>query len=155
MSKPSPSAIRASGPLSILHLSADRLAVCNVCGNPSGALVAYRAHDERDKPIEGTRALVFLGEDHPECLAKLQKHPRLFDTDMGAPGYWPALCAACTWRSGVACTNPLAKANGGAGVRVEISSMGVVCFGRGRGGCRRMQNVVSCAGRVVRGEAAP
>lgn len=151
-------AIRLSGPLSTIPLSADRMACCNVCGRATDALTLWRAHDEHDRPIDGDRALVFLGAggDHDACRKKLEDHPRLFDQGAGHPGCLPALCGPCGYREGLACTHPDLKANGGAGLKIEVSGLsGVVCFGRGRGGCRTiLQPAVSCAGRAVKSEAA-
>lgn len=154
MSKPNPAAVRASSPLSIIPLTADRMACCNVCGKPADALEAWRAHDERDRPIDGPRALVFLGagDAHKACRKKLDAHARLFAPDRGFAGHWP-FCGPCTFRQGLECRNPDAKANGGAGVRVELAGIpATVCFGRGRGGCRRLQHVVGCAGLTVKSE---
>ncbi len=152
--KPSPSAIAVSAPLATVPLSADRLAVCNVCGKAAQDLETWRAHDERDKPIFGVRALVFLGAGHTDCYAKLQAHPRQFAQEDPRPGYVPHLCGACMWRTGLECKNPDAKANGGAGIRLELSSMGIVCHGRGRGGCRPLLTIIACNGRRVK-EGAP
>ncbi len=150
--KANPAAVRASAPLSILPLSADRLARCNVCGKPATIFGVWRAFDEFDRaPMPGTRALVFLGDDdeHKECRAKLDAHPRLFKEEIGQPGHFPRLCGPCVHRSGFHCTHPDLKATGGEGLKVELGGLsGVRCFGRGRGGCQTiLQRALSCAGR--------
>jgi hypothetical protein len=155
MKKPNPAAVRKAPPLSILPLSVDRLDSCNVCGKSATVFRAWRAWDEFDRaPIAGTRALVFLAADHPDCLAKLEAHPRLFKEVAGQPGHFPGICGPCVLRKDLACTSPDLKASGGGGLKVEFSSMtGVLCFGRGRGGCQTiLQHAVACAGRV---EATP
>jgi len=146
-------AIRTSSPLSIVSLTSDRMACCNVCGGPSEVLEVWRAHDERDQPIAGNHALVFLGagDSHKACHAKLDAHPRAFAEEEGRVGHLPRLCGPCTFRRGLACAHPDSKANGGAGLEIRVAAMsGVVCFGKGRGGCKRiLQPALECVGRTL------
>lgn len=150
-------AIRRSKPLSIVPLTSDRMACCNVCGKPAEQLEAWRAHDERDLRIPGDGAIVFLGagEGHKDCHRKLDAHPRLFAEEEGLPGHLPRLCGPCVHRAGVRCTHPDAKQNGGAGLHLEREGgFAVVCFGRGRGGCQRvLRPALACAERTLKGDA--
>jgi len=156
-SKPLSIAIRRSKPLSIVPLSADRMAVCNVCGKPAEQLEVWRAHDERDARIPGDAAILFLGagEAHKDCHRKLDAHVRLFAEEDGVAGYLPRLCGPCTFRTGLRCTHPSAKANGGPGLHLEREpNFAIVCFGRGRGGCQRsLRPALTCAERIVKGDA--
>jgi hypothetical protein len=155
MNKPNAAAVRASAPLSIVPLTADRMACCNVCGKPSDVLEVWRAHDERDNPIAGDRALVFLGagDAHEPCHVKLEEHPRLFAQVRGHVGHLPRLCGPCVHRRGLSCSHPEEKGNGGAGLRFRLDGMtGVICYGRKRGGCVPLdtRQAVECTGRTVK-----
>lgn len=148
--KPDIAAIRAAKPLSVIPLCSDRLAWCNVCGRPSEELSAWRAHDERDKPIAGTNALVFIGvgSEHTECRTRMEKHPRLFAEVTGGPGHFPLLCGPCKHRSGVACGHPDLKANGGKGLQLTLSDPfrgAIICGANGR--IRPNIRAMTCAGR--------
>jgi hypothetical protein len=145
--------IRSSPKLSIVPLTGDRMRVCNVCGKETTELGVWRAHDEYDRPIRGSEALVFLGvgEEHKACHAKLDAHPRLFAEVAGLPGHFGLLCGPCVHRKDLRCTNPASKSNGGPGLLIEADPMsGIVCMGRVRGGCHAiLQRVRTCAGREV------
>lgn len=154
--KPSREAIEAADPLTRSRpriLMQDPLQACNVCGVPSGALRAWREHDERDLPIEGSEALVFIGGDHPRCIGDMERHPRLYSEEAGLHGTFPALCGPCEFRNGLACSHPRLRKNGGPGLRVVLDGIGlggfVVCI-RGRSGPVRppLKNAVSCEGRA-------
>src|SRR6185312_15472479 len=138
---------RSAAPLGA-KAPADRLSACNVCGEPSEPLGAWRAHDDCDIPIAGTRALVFVGADHPACREALDAHPRLFTEEGGAPGHFPLLCGPCVHREGLSCRCPAAILNGGPGIRVDMSnntSTVIVCS---RGGCHRpIQRAYGCSGQ--------
>ncbi len=148
MKKPSKTTIAQSPPLSVVPLTADRLAVCNVCGRPSEQLGAWRAHDERDVPIAGDRALVFVGVDHPACRKHLDEHPRLFGEEMGEPGHLPLLCGPCTHRAGLACQHPDLKSNGGPGLLIDLHDPlhgAIICGAQGR--IRLVRRALKCAGQ--------
>lgn len=154
MGKPSPSAIRAAAPLSASSYRApDPLACCNVCGKPARVYQAWREHDERDRPIAGAAALVFLGDDHAACQKKLMAHPRLYAQERGAPGHFPLLCSRCTFRDGLGCTHPKLKANGGPGLIVHLDAMAmVVCVKTAHGSGRPLSQALTCEGQTLPGE---
>ena len=135
MAKPDVPAIRAAIPLSKLAARPrDPLLGCNVCGEPSGEFKLYREGDERDRPIPGDAARVYIAVDHAECLKKLEQHPRLYTDERGVPGALPLLFGPCTRRRGTTCTSPKLKANGGDGLKINFFGFnGFIC---GRGGCR-------------------
>ena len=157
MKKPSAAAIRAALPLSKLPTrGADPVLVCTVCGaavDPSDLpSTVWREHDERDLPIAGNGALVFLGpgKAHARCRKALDDHPRLYAEETGQPGAFPALCGGCAHRSGDACRHPDAKANGGPGLVVRLGTpfAGLIICSRG-GGCHApVANAVQCDGRA-------
>lgn len=121
MKKPSPAAIQAVPPLSAGR-PPDPLTVCNVCRKTAFELRVWREHDERDLPIDGDAALVFIGHDdaHKACLKKMDQHPRLYVEVMGSPGYFPAVCGPCKSRDGFRCTHPKLMKNGGPGLLVQL-----------------------------------
>ncbi|TAL29066.1 MAG: hypothetical protein EPN98_21735 [Phenylobacterium sp.] len=147
--KPGPAEIAAATPLTkALQRPADPMTACNVCGLDSAELRAWREHDERDQPIEGIGALVFIGGDHPDCIKVMEIHPRLYAEVRGMPGYFPALCGPCVSRSGLACSHPDLKANGGAGLYVTLSGFAAGAILCGRGGCRTMPTrATACVGQ--------
>lgn len=157
MKKPTAAAIRSAVPLTTIArgLGVDPLFVCGVCGltvDPADLpLTVWREHDERDKPIAGTGAIVFLGAGtaHAACKKRLDDHPRLYAEEAGAPGHFPGLCESCTNRRGLACSHPDLKANGGEGLRVSLNAFAAIVCVRG-GGCHKpIAHAVRCAGRSV------
>ncbi len=147
MKKPAAAAIRAAVPLSRLPSAGrDPLHRCDVCGNPCEDLRAWRECDERDAP---TLVLVFVGEDHVDCRKALDKHPRLYREETGAPGHFPALCGPCVHRRGLGCGHPDLKANGGQGLRVDLTDpmRGIVCMLGRDGPIRIPRRAMRCAGR--------
>lgn len=148
MSKPNVDAIRAALPLTRRHTRGDDpLAQCNICGQPSERLEAWREHNERDLPIEGPGALVFLGGDHPECRKALDEHPRLYDQRTGDPGTFPLLCGPCTLRRGLGCAHADLRSNGGAGLNVSLDGYAIRVHIRGRGCQTLLRSAVRCVGR--------
>lgn len=151
MSKPNFAAIRTTAPLTTsLFRGVDPLHGCNLCTEAAKSLDLYRECDERDKPIPGDGALLYVGTEHHACHKQITSHPRLYIDAMGLPGSFPTLCGPCVRRIGLACTHPDLKANGGAGLLVNLSGgpmVGVIVCGRG--GCRTSVPRVakSCAGR--------
>jgi hypothetical protein len=151
--KPSPKTIRETQPLSARPRWDAKGFVCSVCGTPVAAakLTAYREHDERDRPLLGNAAIVFLC-DSPPCKKALDDHPRLYTEDMGRPGAFPRLCGPCTRRDGDQCTDPSTKANGGPGLNVVLSGPGIVfpnAHIRSREGRVSLPvDAVECAGRI-------
>ncbi len=163
MKKPSASAIRAAVPLTQRpERGADPILVCSVCGRdvdpkdlPSEV---WREHDERDKPIAGTDALIFLGQEkaHEACKKLLGAHPRLYSHEMGAPGHFPLLCGPCVHRKGLECTHRDLKANGGAGLKVNTTTwppFTIICI-RGVGCTKPIATARECAGRELAGAAS-
>lgn len=150
--KPSPALIRGTPPLSSLRRQPVGRFVCTVCGEPDEFLSLYREHDEHDRP---TRALILLGggDEHSRCQEELEAHPRLYSEEQGQPGVFPRLCGSCTKRKRASCTDPRAKANGGDGLKVGLSTVfhGVVmCH---RGGCERpIATALDCEGQELPGE---
>lgn len=116
--KPVPSQIRAAPPLSE---TLSRQAFVCICGRPAERLRVWREHDDRDRPIEGDAALIFIGNDHEECIRRMEDHPRLYAEETGRPGLFPSLCGPCTYRAADRCTHPDLKANGGKGLLVTIN----------------------------------
>lgn len=150
MKKPKPQEIAAVDPLTKSPArQVDPILNCNICGLESAKLRAWREHDERDKPIGGTGALVFIGGDHPSCIKAMDKHPRLYSEVRGMPGHFPALCGSCPSRTGLTCSHPDLKANGGPGLHVTLSGYGadvIIC--RTGHGCHKMPTRATfCAGR--------
>ncbi len=153
--KPNASAIRSAPPLSSKPWH-DPLIQCNVCGAEADSLTAWRTHDERDQPLEGVDALVFIGRDHPGCIKVMENHPRLFAEERGEPGHFVKLCGGCRNRVGLDCVHPKLKSNGGPGLLVQISDplRGViVCTGRGR--MNVVKHAFACDGQSLAGEPAP
>jgi hypothetical protein len=93
----------------------------------------WQEHDEADQPEH-----IYVVLCDP-CAARLiEPHPRLYrrlDRWEPAPGIMPA-CRDCVHRKGLACGNPLLKANGGPGLPINapIEGEGFACT-RGKG-CR-------------------
>lgn len=141
--KPTPDEVRAAPSLRRPEFepgegTKDPLSACNVCAQPAARLDAWREHDPYDKPYMGVDALVFLGTDHEACKRALDRHPRLYSRDSGAPGAFPLLCGACARKKPgeLACTHPDLRTNGGDGLKVTGSRFGggmIVCI-RGAGG---------------------
>lgn len=148
---PGAAAVRAAVPLSAGR-PGEPLACCGVCGRASDSLGVWREHDEWDRPIDGRAALVFIGRDHPDCLKRMEKHPRLYAEEGGLPGAFPALCGDCPFRRpGLNCGHADLKENGGPGLNVTLSGIGIgvafVCI-RGRSGpIRPVHHAVACAGK--------
>lgn len=119
-SKPAPEKIRAAVALTQQRVVEPEFAC--FCGRPSSDLRLYHEHDERDLPIPGTDALVYMGNDieHHECREILKKHPRLYLEEAGRPGSFPAICGPCKLRDGFACKHADLKANGGAGLLIQL-----------------------------------
>lgn len=159
MSKPNVAAIRAAVPLSRLTTRGnDPILVCGVCGREADPVLlqVWREHDERDQPIAGTEALVFLDGSHAACRAKLDKHPRLYAEETGAPGSFPALCGRCTKRTGLLCSDSRTKANGGEGIRVGLRdpfANAIICGRNGR--IRPVRRALDCEGHALPGEEPP
>jgi hypothetical protein len=132
---------------------ADPLRQCNVCGTPSREMTVWREHDERDRPIEDARRVVYLGKDHSECRAYLDDHPRLYSEIMGDPGSFP-ICGDCLHRSGFRCGHPDLKVNGGDGLRIELSDpfRGAVCVLTSASNIAdgRMRRAIRCVGNPAR-----
>lgn len=145
--------ILAAEPLVSLDFQGD-LTRCNICGDPSGELGVWRAHDENDRPIESQGALAFIGKDHPECLRRLDQHPRLYAEETGKPGHLPRLCGDCRHRSGFDCSHAKLKKNGGSGLYITLSGAGialrragVMCMKGGRVGPNHAE---ACEGKESR-----
>lgn len=145
--------IRAAEPLTASPFrGADPLARCNVCGEAAAELRLWRECDEHDQPRPGLEALVFLGRDHPDCHRRLQAHPRLYIEERGEPGHFPRLCGPCAHRQGPACRHPDLRTNGGAGLKVDLSSgfpRGTICVLTRGGGGLPTQHAVACAGHQL------
>jgi len=132
-----------------LSQTASRQAFTCICGEPAKLLGVWREHDERDLPIEGDKALVFIGKDHLHCLKRMDEHPRLYGEESGRPGLFPQLCGPCRFRRGDACTHPDLRANVGCGLYVtpDIGFNVIVCS-RGRR-APLVRNFIACRGREV------
>lgn len=100
---------------------------CQSCGRSpnseaeqdAGFIQAWIEHDDNDKP---TSTVVLLC---PSCSRRLiEPHPRLYGQDRAInkprPGSMPHLCTDCAYRTGVDCTHPNLKANGGAGLNITV-----------------------------------
>lgn len=151
MPKPTAARIRNALPLSQrLERGADPLRQCGLCGLPSVDLRVYREHNEHDRPLAAASALVFLGRDHPSCMQAMEAHPRLYAEEMGEPGHFPAVCDVCTFRSGLQCTPHDLRANGGVGLRVELTDpfRGAILCGR-RGAIRPVRRALACVGQTL------
>lgn len=88
-----------------------------------------------------------LIEPHARLYIQLQEHEPF-------PGVME-ICVDCPMRKGVSCYSPLAKHNGGTGMRIDgvRASGGIFCGSRGRGhrGCQHARfyhgSATSCAGK--------
>lgn len=129
----------------------DPLCACGICGEIAEEFVLWRECDERDRPIAGDGALVFVGLGHEHCEAVLDAHPRAYERAYGLPGHLPLLCAGCDFRRGMGCSHPALKANGGAGLLVSYHGLSnvIIC---GQGGCSRglREDFTACEGRRLR-----
>lgn len=160
MKKPSASTIRNAEPLTAraarvgTAIGPDRMLACNVCALPSEELTVWREHDERDQPIEGNGALVFIARDHAACIKAMENHPRLYAEETGLPGNFPKLCGGCTYRVALECTHPKLKKNGGPGLNVQLSNAfgNVIICSRGHGCHRPLRHAMSCEGQRLKGE---
>jgi len=152
--KPKLNVIRDAVPLSAsARHGRDPDFACDVCHAPAEQLEVWREHDEHDRPIPGTDALVYLGEGHPLCRIKLDDHPRLYAEVRGEPGSFPRLCGPCEHRDGLLCRHPDLKVNGGGGLMVHLNN-GIfahvhICGAHGR--IRPLHSAIRCAGRRLRG----
>lgn len=129
----------------------DPMAGCNVCGQPAEEFEIFLEHGAGDLPppeFARLSALVFLGIGHRECYKVLEKHPRLYARVRGNPGHFPLLCGPCTNREGLECKHPDLRANGGAGLSVNLSDPlrgAILCGSRGR--ITVVTRAMSCVGR--------
>ena len=145
---PSPLLIRATQPLTARHPQRPREPWhCGVCGKPAAEYVAWRECDEKDAPIAGGAAVLLLGVGHKACRTAIDEHPRLYKQDVGEPGSFTGLCAACPHRVGQACL--MSKAGGGPGITVHIAKARVC---RSDYGSFVFRVATACTGR---GDALP
>lgn len=153
------------GPRDLQHCQA-----CGTRGQLPGAeppallaveLQVWREHDDQDKPEP--LFLVLCGD----CAGRrIEKHPRLYaevDFRSPEPGVMP-VCVLCRHREGFRCANPIAKANGGPGLRLDFPTPleGFIDYSTGPKGGRRAghrfvsyRGPVTCAGRELVREGAP
>ncbi len=128
---------------------------CQSCGHDCD-LTRWLEHDERDQP---TAVVVVLCRPCSDRI--IEPHPRLYAAlDEYAPHSGSmALCRECSRRSGVSCTHPDLKANGGAGLNITMRRPDTAFVsGRGAGGRRtgwvhRIYHAPpsACAGRAAPG----
>ena len=134
--------------------------VCSRCGERAMVLrdrdretalpthAIWREHGDADEPEPGYIELCTACSD-----AVIGPHPRLYSRmPVNAPaiGAMP-LCLDCVRRSGLRCTHPDAKANGGPGLAIDIDPPGTMHVNRGGGGRNYWTKVYtrparSCAG---------
>ena len=134
------------------HREPGRCASCGAIDPNAGTRLplytVWREHDEQDRPEP---RFVVLCRPCGDRL--IEPHPRLYaalPANAPAIGAMP-LCLACRHREGTACRNPLAKANGGPGMPVDIDPPGTMHVNRGGGGRNYWTKVYtrparSCAG---------
>ncbi len=151
MPKPTQAAIQRTLPLSQGHHRVIRptsaILACNLCGDAGDEpLTLWRECDERDRPIAGNDALVFIG---PKCIKRMEDHPRLYVEEAGLPGYFPALCGPCKLRDGFGCKHEKLKANGGPGLSVSLSGFANVRAQGPRGCYVPLRRAWDCEGRDV------
>jgi len=168
MKKPAAEEIRKATSLT-MHAMANGftgVTCCNVCGGAVDAtdlpVSAWREHDERDRPILGRCALVFLGPVpwdrhaqltgssprpavHATCKKTLDEHPRLYAEEAGEPGCFPRLCGDCSWRDGIVCRHPDLKENDGRGLLVAVEGLNAIICTRG-GVWSPVRHAVRCDG---------
>jgi len=86
----------------------------------------------------------------------IEPHPRLYTKlDAGAP--FPGcmgICLDCRYREGVACSSPLARVNGGAGVELEWEKEPIAAhlnYGGGRSEFKHIYSgpAIACSGKVA------
>lgn len=126
---------------------------CQLCGFEDPDLCEFRLwqeYDDSDKP-EPRNLLVVCR--HPECLKRIEDHPRLYGEapwGKGLPGYFVLICGDCSYRSGFDCTHPHLKKNGGEGLEVFISNpLGVrahICWSDGTSQDFCTSSAVDCEG---------
>ena len=129
-------------------LAAPRMpGVCQSCGEEGRRW--WRECDDSDRP---TAVLVILCNPCEKRLIK--PHPRLYQS-IHTPLPWPGameICAGCTLRDGLRCTEPRLKANGGPGLPIAVpkGSQAHLNYGRGRGEWFTMYpyEPKDCQGRV-------
>lgn len=152
--KPTADKIVSSPPLSVFKKVKGARA-CNLCGEDAavGQMRLYRECTAFDRPIDGDRALLFVAGDHKACMDRVDKHPRLYVEDRGAPGTFPRLCGGCIHRQGFVCTHQNLKANGGAGLTIGLDPIAgmVVCV---RGAGKPLAHALTCEGQELPGERA-
>jgi len=97
------------------HLNDPRF--CGNCGTGEKVTI-WIEHDEKDQPELKFVSLCIA------CADKIiEPHPRLY-AGMGQNTPFPGvmdICLLCKHRSGLRCTSPLAKFNGGAGINIAAS----------------------------------
>jgi hypothetical protein len=124
---------------------------CQACGT-ADRLSRWRECDAFDKPtmvvvVLCDRCSKKLIDPHPRLYLQLQEHEPF-------PGVME-ICVDCPMRKGVSCYSPLAKHNGGTGMRIDGARGigGFFCGGRGRGhaGCHHHKiftaSASECAGK--------
>lgn len=154
--KPSAAQIAKAAPLSAQKKVRGARA-CNLCGEPAalGQMRLYRECSVYDRPDHDEGALLFVAGDHPACMDRVDKHPRLYAEVRGVPGTFPKLCGACIHRNGFACTHQKLKANGGDGLAIGLDPIAamIVCI-RGSGCHKPLAHALTCEGQELPGERA-
>lgn len=125
---------------------------CQKCGVHWAEIERWREHDDHDEP---TDVVIVLCRECAEAV--IEKHPRLYSQvprNAPLPGCMD-LCTNCELRSGLQCTHPDLKANGGPGLAIICSKPSVAFVdGTDKSGRRRGWREVwyerpprECAGR--------
>lgn len=119
-----------------------------------GAIVPFQRWKECDEWDKPTATVVILC---PKCSKKLiDPHPRLYiplSLFEPFPGVME-LCVGCRLRDRVACMSPLAKHNGGPGMKIDFPEPVVAHLNRGAGGRSGFEKLytkepTACAGREL------
>ena len=103
--------------------------------------------DDYDRPDASRKLVLCSACDRTDATGKplpsgakgkggvIDRHPRLYHLPThNAPviGAMPQ-CGACKHRSGLSCTNPQSKSNGGPGMPIGVSNMSHLYYGGGKG----------------------
>ncbi len=157
MKKPTPKMIQEAVPLT-KRRAIDPLQHCTLCGSPSPeGMDVMRECDERDRPLPGLDALIFIGRGaaHEGCLRAVDGHPRLYETVQAHPGHMALICTSCVHRKGLVCRHPGARANGGLGLTLRLERpgifAGIICIRGPKGrNLAPPREGVACSGREER-----
>jgi len=132
---------------------------CQICGFESDDKCSFRMFTECDDSDHPEYDNVIVVCDNEKCRKVIDDHPRLYQeipwqaNFPNGPGKFMLLCGDCKFRNGVKCSHPELKANGGKGLKVDLSKglpIVHISYADGTGITRpNMSVAVECAGRSI------